>query len=109
MQSKENDYCACKRSKQAAIAHKKLSDGAGRSAEGDEHDGKADHESERRGEQAAPRSFTLAQLLYANAREHGNVTRHQRQNTGRKKGDESRHERRENRYLHGSIISQIGS
>src|SRR5580704_14143359 len=109
MQPKEHNNRAGKRREEAAVSHQKLPNRAGRSAEGDEHDGKADYEGQRGSEQAATGRFSLAQLLHSDAGEHGDIAGHQRQDTRGKKRNQSRQKRSEYGYLHGSIISQIGS
>src|ERR1700730_1581162 len=62
---------------------------AGGGAEGNEHNREAGHTSERRCEQAGAREFALAELLPADAGEHGNVTWEERKYTGRKKRNQA--------------------
>ena len=58
-------------------------DGARRSTEGDEDNGKTDDEGKRLGKQAAARWLTLAQLLHADTGEHGDVARDKWEYAGR--------------------------
>ena len=68
-----------------AILFEENADGAGGCPKRDEHDGKAGDEGERGAQQAGTRDFALAELLHADAREHGDVARNKRQNAGGKK------------------------
>src|SRR5882724_3422878 len=71
-----------------AILFKENADGAGGCSKRDEHNGKARDESERGAQQAGARDFAFAELLHADAGEHGDIAGYQRQNARREKGNQ---------------------
>src|SRR5215469_8124659 len=89
VQAKQQNQCTRDGSKQRTVLSKKRPDRAGGSSERNEHRRKARHESQRRCKKSSARLLPLAQLLHSDSGEHRNVTRHQRQNTRRKKGNQS--------------------
>src|SRR6266403_636096 len=63
-------------------------DGAGGRAERYKDNGKAGNERESGSEQTGAGNLALAELLHANAGQHGDVAGNERQHTGRKKRNE---------------------
>jgi hypothetical protein len=63
-----------------AILQEEVADSTGGSAEGDENDGEASDESECGRKEPGARNFAFAELLHADAGEHGDVAGHERQN-----------------------------
>ena len=72
-----------------AILAKKRADRAGGSSKGNKDDRESANESEGGSEETGARHFAFAELLHADAGEHGNVAGHERQNAGGKERDES--------------------
>jgi len=79
-------------SEESAVLEKEGADSAGRRSEGNEHHRKAGDKGERRGEKAGGWYVPFAELLHADAGEHGDVARHQRQNARREEGNQPREE-----------------
>src|SRR5882724_5977835 len=79
-------------SEERAILAEEGTDSAGGCAKGNEHHRKASDKGERRREKAGGWHVALAELLHADAGEHGNVAGHQRQNARREEGNQPREE-----------------
>src|SRR6267143_291315 len=77
-------------SEKNAILAEEGTDGAGRGSEGNEHHRKAGDKSEGGREKAGGWHVALAELLHADAGEHGDVAGHQRQNARREEGNQPR-------------------
>src|SRR6202000_362539 len=90
MQTEQKNERARDRSQRRAVLAEESADGAGRGAKCDEDRGKSDDKGERRGEQSRARRLTLAQLLHADARQHRDVSGHQRQNARRQERNQPR-------------------
>jgi hypothetical protein len=75
-------------SEESAVLEKEGTDSAGRGAKRYEHDGKTGNEGERGREKAGTWHVALAELLHADAGEHGDVAGHERQDTRRKEGNQ---------------------
>jgi len=88
VKAEEKDQGSRDRREKRAVLAKEGANCAGRGAERNKNDGKAGNECERRSKQAGARNLALAELLHADAGEHGDVAGNERQNTGRKKRNE---------------------
>jgi len=89
MQAEEKDQGAGDGSEERAVLEKKVADRAGGSAEGNKDDGETENKGERGSEEASARRLALAQLLHADAGEHGDVTGNKRKHAGREKRNQA--------------------
>src|SRR5579863_1949586 len=90
VQAKKKNERAGDGRERCTVLAKKSADRTRRGAERDEDRRKSENESERRSEQSRARGLPLAQLLHANAREHRDVSGHERQDARRQKGNQPR-------------------
>src|SRR5882672_2643794 len=88
MKTEKKDERTGDRSERIAILLQEDADGAGGRSKRDKDDGKAGDKGERGAQQAGARDFALAELLHANAGEHGDIAGYQRQNARREKGNQ---------------------
>ena len=85
METEKKDKRTRHGSEHIAVLFEENADGTCRCSKRDEHHGEAGDEGERGAQQTGTRNFALAELLHADAGEHGDVAGNERQNTGRKK------------------------
>ncbi len=88
MKTEKKDERTGDRRERIAILLQEDADGAGGRSKRDEDNGKAGDKGERGAQQAGARDFALAELLHANAGEHGDIAWNKRQDARRKKRDE---------------------
>src|SRR5260370_42283054 len=87
VKAKEKDQGACDGRKKRAVLSQKRPDGTGRGAERNKNDGKAGDKGDGGREKAGGWDITFAELLHADAGEHGNVAGNKWQYAGREKRD----------------------
>jgi len=85
MQAKKNNERASNGGQQDAILAKKSADCAGGCAKRNKDRGKSGDERQRRGEESRFRGVAFAQLLHADAREHGDIAGNEREHAGGQK------------------------
>src|SRR5258708_37534688 len=89
MQPEKKDECAGDRGEERAVLAQERADGAGGSSKRDEDKREARDKRQGGSKKASAGRLSLAQLLHADAGEHGDVTGYERENAGRKKGNQT--------------------
>jgi hypothetical protein len=89
MKTEKKDESTCDGRERIAILLEEDTDDAGGCSKRDKDEGKPGDKGERGAQQAGTRDFAFAELLHADAGEHGDIAGNERQNARRKKRNQS--------------------